>query len=141
MFKSLISLILVFGFQISEARSLAPRCAPVVDAQPSRLSCVKEMLVKQADGKEQVERVFYSIIINTKMSGPACTSDEHLEVHRADVSVSINGVGQLANIQLSPGTFEYTLGGANAGSFSAPVLGLELNDCVSPLNGGFSIGN
>jgi hypothetical protein len=143
MFKCFIlSALVVLGFQSVQARSLMPRCAPSIDAQPSRLNCVKEMNVTQVGGKQEVSRVFYTIVINTKMSPASCMDEGHfVEVRRADVSVSTNENGQLASIQLKNGTFEYQLGGVQRGSFKADVIGLDLKDCVSPLHGGFSLGN
>lgn len=143
MFKSLFfSALMVLGMQTAQARSLMPRCAPVIDMQPSRLNCVKETVVSLAGNKSETLRVFYSIVINTKASPVVCMeTDQYVEVKRATISVSTNELGQAGTIELLPNQFEYQLGGATKGSFSAPLIGLDLNDCVSPVHGGFSVGN
>lgn len=143
MFKSFIlGALVLLSFQSVQARSLMPRCTPFIDAQSSRLNCSKEMNVTQTDGKQEVARVFYSIVINTKMSPASCMAEgKYVEIHSADIKISTNENGELGRLQLKNGTFEYQLGGVQKGSFKADVLGLDLKDCVSPLRGGFSVGN
>lgn len=148
MFKGFISLMLVLGFQWTVQAS--DRCEPVRDAMPSRLSCNKRAVVLgtgggqmgAAGGQSVTTDVFYTVVINTKMSLPGC-GDQHQEVSRATITVSTEKTGVLATIELQPGTFEYSAGSSPV-YLSAPLLGLELNDCVAPVHGdggGFSFGN
>lgn len=109
----------------ANATSLHP-CTPVVEATPSRLNC-------QRDG------YFYTITINTLMSGPNCR-EGRIEISRATIAVS-NEEQEITRLEAQPGTFSYQLGGAREGRFDSDALNLHLRDCVSPMHGGFSVGN
>lgn len=118
--RNLIVILLTLVAVSGHARSLDP-CTPRIEAAPSQLSC--------SDGA-----LGFGIKFHTLMSGPECPT--HQELTSATIEVRVNGTVTEV-IEAKAGSFTYTLDDR----FDSDSLGLHLRNCVSPMNGGFSIGN
>ena len=124
MLKYLLLPILLLSFHFSSARSIMT-CEPTVVAQPSYLFCRQDNLT-------------YSIEISTLMSHPRCT--ERKEIHTANIEVS-DGENVVDVLEIQHDDFTYELGSVGAGRFDSDIHDLHLDQCVSPIHGGVSIGN
>jgi len=114
----------------AQATSLHP-CTPLVQAMPSELSCTEGNLR-------------YRIQIDTLMSQsiPICQGNAYQERKTAKGRVTTAEGDLLYSFTVPHDQFSYTLRmGGSEGTFKSQVLKLDLNDCVSPMHGGFSIGN
>ena len=116
------------------ARSLDP-CTPTVQAQDTRISCS----ARQMDGST----LHYFILVDTLMSPnlSICQGDKHVEYKTAKVSVRDEADRPVANFEVGNGDFSYTLSPIGDSTFKSRNPKLDLQNCVSPLNGGFSVSN
>lgn len=128
MSKFIVLALSLLSFNAAHATSLHP-CTPIVQAQDTHISC-------RAGAK------YYSITIETLMSPPNCQGDEHYEYDTAKVEISTKSGKSLGVLTIHNGDFSYSLGvGGSGASFTSEKNGLKLDDCVTPMNGGFSVGN
>lgn len=122
--------VVLLSFQAVSATSIHP-CTPTVQAQPTHLTCI------EPSG-------YYSIQIDTLMSRPLemCQGKNHFEYHTATVLFQPKGATRPTQVVIYNSDLSYTLGNGGApGAFVSPKFGLNLRNCISPMNGGFSIGN
>ncbi len=127
MLSKITFLALILASFVAQATSLSP-CTPIVHAQPSRLNCVS--------GDD-----YYSIVIDTYMSTSSCPYEQRIEVQTAKISLS-NKAGTVSQeLTAAPGTFRIDYKNPGSASFTSAELGLDLQDCIYPMNGSVSLGN
>jgi len=118
----------VAGFSVAQASSVHP-CAPVIQALPTILSC--------SEGNR-----LYGIRIDTRMSDVRlCPVKDVIEINTAQVRVTDFQGNVLEAFVLPHEDFTYSLGNMGNGSFQSQSRGLNLQNCSSPMHGGFSVGN
>jgi hypothetical protein len=124
------ALVLILGFQAAQATSLNP-CTPTVEAQPTLIMC-------QSGAGESVR-----IEVKTLMSPatPACSGENRYEYKTASVEIYAGSKTPKAKFDIADGDFSYTLSPMGDATFESPKHSLNLNKCVTPLNGGVSFGN
>jgi hypothetical protein len=120
---------LVLTSNIATATSLHP-CTPNYRAQGTIISC------KEGN-------VYYSIDIQTLMSPPSrmCQGENYYTHQTATVTVLEEGRTPKV-FELQNGEFSYVLRANHAGaSFQSEKYNFNLNNCVTPVPAGFSVGN
>lgn len=118
--------LLIFTACFANARSLHP-CTPSRQAMPTKIVCGDQHLS-------------YVIVIETLMSPPEiCQGKDYYEYKTAKIEISADSK-PVGKVEIYDGQFDYSLG-TNRTSFRSEVLSLNLTDCVSPVHGGFSVGN
>jgi hypothetical protein len=129
MFKSFVVTIALLASNAVFARSLNP-CTPNVQAAPTQISCSQKDLS-------------YSIVINTLMSPSdrGCTGTNYYEYKTAKIEITDKNGGAVGSAEIENGGFDYNFDGTGKASFKSDLFKLNLKNCVSPLNGGFSVGN
>lgn len=127
--KILFSALLALSASFAQAgETPSDPCEPTVRAKPSYLSC-------------RDEKLSYWVQINTMMSGPACPFAKHVEVSTATIEISDRATEKkIGTLTLNPGAFQYRLGSGD-GWLKSESLSLDLERCVSPMDGGLSAGN
>ncbi len=116
----------LLALNLANARSMHP-CSPTVEAMDSQLAC------RENDKT-------YMITIKTLMSPsiPQCQGENHYEFHTALVEVYDQKQEKVINkLEIYHNDFTYGLGSY----FKSEKNQLDLNDCVSPYHGGFSVSN
>jgi hypothetical protein len=115
---------------ISAAHATPPHpCEPTIQARPTIISCSEKGL-------------YYGIRIFTQMSDPRiCPKESRLEIKTAALSIGDIEGNILKKIKLDNGSFTYTLSGTGDATFKSESESLDLTDCVTPMPGGFSVGN
>lgn len=106
-------------------------CTPTVEARPTVIHC-------------EANNIIYTIQINTLMSRniPMCQGSNRYETHTAHIELSDEQGLNFAEINISDDSaFEYRLRAPGRSTFKSEKLGLDLNNCSTPLHGGISIGN
>jgi hypothetical protein len=128
MFKFLALIATIFTLQTAKAESLHP-CTPIVEAQDSHLHC-------------RIPTGSASITIKTLMSRPIemCSGENHYEYHTAVIEFYDRAGNSVRTETIFHGDFTYKLD-SQRGFFRSESRGYDFDECVSPLNGGFSIGN
>lgn len=129
MLRGFIAFVLLFSLQMAQA-SLAPNCLPERRYMPLRMAC--QSVLKKSN------EVSYSVLIHTRSVDVNC-SGEYQNFQTAKIEFGTKQTSKAGSIELNHGTFTYSYKGSKS-KFSAPVLNLEL-DCVTPMHGGFSVGN
>lgn len=130
----LVSLYITPSFGSVQSPKKIDPCNPRIRALPTKIYCT-------ANGFN------YAIHIETYMSDSSqCSYENNKEIHTARISITaINKEDSKNNcnnglIFLENGEFSYSLS-VNGVSFNSEVNNLHLQDCVSPVHGGFSVGN
>lgn len=124
---TLAFMMVTFGFSLAHA-SLHP-CTPVIEARPLILSCTNK-------------GVYYGVRIHTVMSDVRrCPVKDVIEIQTARVKIGDVEGNIFETLTIPQGEFSYTLGNLGEGTFKSEAHGLDLNDCASPVTGGFSVGN
>lgn len=130
MFISVI-LSLLLGFTtLAQARSMLGRCEPTVKLSPSYMTCKNK-------------EIFYSITFDTLVSPliQACEGVNSRENTTASIEISNEKGEVLSKVVLYDGNFTSTSSIGGDGTFQSELLSLNLKGCVSPVHGGFSVGN
>ncbi len=125
---SLILVSLTFSV-LAQATSMHP-CTPTVRAMDIRISC-------------KTETGYARIIISTLMS-PAiamCQGSQHYEYQTAHIQQTDGSGRVIGKAVLQNGTFSFTLSPTGAATFNSRNARLDYRKCVTPLHGGFSVGN
>ncbi|MGZ3771642.1 MAG: hypothetical protein ACXVCP_18885 [Bdellovibrio sp.] len=121
----------LFAFLTSFSAYATPAhpCAPVVQARPITISCSDN-------------GVYYGIRVFTRMSDARlCPVDQLVEVKTATVIVGDFEGHVSQTLNLLNGEFSYTLSAIGDATFVSEKASLNLNNCSTPLPGGFSVGN
>ena len=125
----ILSLVIFLGFQTAMAESLHP-CTPTQTARSIQMSCHNDEYIYSINIKRLVSRDL-----------EICQGLELREYRTAHVEVSERSSGsKVAKLEVFNGEFFVQLG-LETSRFSSKALNLDLRNCVTPQDGGFSIGN